>query len=225
MWLKADSLKLLTDGSTIGNLTDSSGNGMSSEQTDVTRRPIYIEKGIGDVPAVRFDGVDDYLVVDERPGLLFTFHKSTIVAVVRSNSGGTIISQAHTNRIVAAGQAQRLSYGSSFAATDGTQEWPQIQSSTGGALPGGSASVCAMVHAGDLAGETALFVNGQRDDNGTAFPHQRSSAIRPFIGYAYRQRCPRSGDVAEVLVYSRALPGGERKSAERYLQRKYDIEN
>jgi hypothetical protein len=70
---------------------------------------------------------------------------------------------------IAPGQG-RLSYGSSYA-TAVTQEWPQIQSSAGGALPVGSASVCAMVHEGDLAGETALFVNGRRDDNGTAFPY------------------------------------------------------
>jgi hypothetical protein len=225
MWLKADSLKSLTDGSPIAKWTDSSGNRMNSEQLDATRQPIYVEKGIGDAPAVRFDGVDDHLVVDECPGLLFTFHKSTIVAVVRSKWGDTIISQAHTNLSVAAGQGQRLSYGSSYATTGGTQEWPQIQSSAGGSLTVGRASVCAMVHSGDLAGETALFVNGHRNDNDTAFPYHRSSAIRPFIGCAYRQRSPWSGDIAEVLIYSRALPDKERKSLGQHLGSKYDIAN
>lgn len=80
-----------------------------------------------------------------------------------------------------------------------------------------------MVHAGDLAGETALFVNGQRDDTGTAFPYHRSSAIRPFIGCAYRQRFCWSGDIAEILVYSRALGEAERQAVERSLLQKYGI--
>jgi hypothetical protein len=80
-----------------------------------------------------------------------------------------------------------------------------------------------MVHAGDLAGETTLFVNGRRDDNGTAFPYHRSSAIRPFIGCAYRQRSSWGGDICEVLVYSRALPDEKRKSVEQYLQQNYGI--
>lgn len=221
MWLKADSLASLADGSPVAKWSDSSGNGMDSEQPEARQQPIYISKGAGGSPAVRFDGLDDHLVVDECPGLLFTFHKSTIIAVVHPKSGGTIISQAHTNLSVASGQG-RLSYGSSYA-TAATQEWPQIQSSTGGALSAGNASVCAMVHGGDLAGETALFVNGRRDDNGTAFPYHRSSAIRPFIGCAYRKRSPWSGDICEVLVYSRALPVEERKTVEEFLQQKYDI--
>jgi len=79
------------------------------------------------------------------------------------------------------------------------------------------------IAAGDLAGETSLFVNGRRDDNGTAFPYHRISDIRPFIGCVYRQRSPWSGDICEVLVYSRALSIEERKSVEQFLKRKYGI--
>lgn len=222
MWLKADSLTSLVDGSSVEIWNDSSGNGMDCEQPEKGRQPIYVTEGVGGKPAIRFDGVDDHLVVDECPGLLFTFHQSTIIAVVRSKSCGAIISQAHANLNVSAGDPRRLSYGSSYAAVGGTQEWPQIQS-INTVWPVGGASVCAMVHAGDLAGQTALFVNGQRDDTGTAFPYHRSSAIRPFIGCAYRQRSSWSGDIAEILVYSRALSDTERQAVEKSLQGKYGI--
>ena len=97
MWLKADSLTSLVDGSSVEIWNDSSGNGMDCEQPEKGPQPIYVTEGVGGKPAIRFDGVDDHLVVDECPGLLFTFHQSTIIAVVRSKSGGTIISQAHAN--------------------------------------------------------------------------------------------------------------------------------
>ena len=80
-----------------------------------------------------------------------------------------------------------------------------------------------MRHANDIAGGTALFVNGRRDDDGTAFPYHRTSAIRPFVGCAYRERSPWKGNIAEILVYSRALPDQERVAIERYLANKYDI--
>ncbi len=80
-----------------------------------------------------------------------------------------------------------------------------------------------MVHAGDKAGETSLYVNGNRDDSGTAFPYHRTSAIRPFVGCAYRQRLPFNGDIAELLIYCRALPDKERRAIEQHLATKYGI--
>jgi len=223
MWLRADSLTEVDDGSPIAGWGDSSGNGMNTAQADPKRQPVYVAKGIGDAPAVRFDGVDDHLVVDECPGLLFTFHKSTIIAVVRPETGGTIISQAHANLHVTPNSDGRLGYGSSHPIPGGRLAWPQIHSTKGGSLPVGRGAICAMRHANDIAGGTALFVNGRRDDDGTAFPYHRTSAIRPFVGCAYRERSPWKGNIAEILVYSRALPDQERVAIERYLANKYDI--
>jgi len=189
MWLKADSLKF-KDGSPVTEWKDSSPNAMDTSQPKADGQPVFVAKAIGNSPAVRFDGQDDHLIVDQTPGLLFTFAKSTIIAVVRPKSGGAIVSQAHTNLHVAPGPDSRLGYGSSHPVAGGQFEWPQIRSTKGGVLPAGRPAVCSMVHSGDQPGETALFVNGHRDDNGTAFPYHRTSAIRPFVGCAYRQRSP-----------------------------------
>ena len=81
-----------------------------------------------------------------------------------------------------------------------------------------------MVHAGDRKGATSLFVNGTRRDDGTAFPYHKTSPIAAYIGCAYRQRSHWNGDIAELLIYARALTKHERVSVERYLARKYKIE-
>lgn len=222
MWLKADSLKL-KDGSPVAEWKDSSSNAMDTAQPEAAGRPVFVGKAIGNSPAVRFDGKDDHLIVDQTPGLLFTFAKSTIIAVVRPKSGGAIVSQAHTNLHVAPGPDSRLGYGSSYPVAGGQYEWPQIRSTKGGVLPAGKPAVCSMVHSGDQPGETALFVNGHRDDNGTAFPYHRTSAIRPYVGCAYRQRSPFQGDIAEVIIYSRALSNTERGAIEKYLREKYGL--
>ena len=222
MWLKADSLKM-SDGSPVAEWKDSSPNSYDTAQPETKRKPIFVKKAIGNSPAVRFDGSDDHLVVDHTPGLLFTFAKSTIIAVVRPDSGGTIVSQAHTNLHVSPGADSRLSYGSSFPVAGGQYEWPQIRSAKGGVLPVGQPAVCSMVHSGDQPGETALFVNGLRSDSGAAFPYHRTSAILPYVGCAYRQRSPFRGDIAELLIYSRALTVNERSAVEEALRQKYGL--
>lgn len=222
MWLKADSLSL-KDGSPVEEWKDSSPNEMDTAQPEPRLRPVFVQKAIGDSPAVRFDGEDDHLIVDQTPGLLFTFSKSTILAVVRPDSGGTIVSQAHTNLHIAPGPDSRLGYGSSHPVAGGQIEWPQIRSARGGVLAAGRPAVCTMIHSGDQSGETALFVNGLRNDNATAFPYHRTSAIRPYVGCAYRQRSPFRGDIAEIIIYSRALSDSERIAVEDYLTRKYSL--
>jgi hypothetical protein len=45
MWLKADSLTSLADGSPVTKWSDSSGNGMDTEQPAAGRQPVYVAKG------------------------------------------------------------------------------------------------------------------------------------------------------------------------------------
>jgi hypothetical protein len=224
LWLKADGMEGVTDGGPVAMWKDASGNKMDGAQEEANKRPRWIKSAIGGRPALRFDGADDHLLLDHYPGVFHTFYKSTVFAVVRPDDGGAIISQAHTHLAITRGESNRLSYSSSFATGAGELEWPQLQSAGRASLPPKRPAICTLVHAGDRQGETSLRIDGVRDDNGSAFAYHKTSPIAAYIGCAYRQRNHWQGDLAEILVYGRALADRERRTVERYLARKYKID-
>ena len=59
LWLRADDLRYLNDGDPVSTWTDTSGNSFDATQTG-TARPVLIKDTINGLPAVYFDGVDDY---------------------------------------------------------------------------------------------------------------------------------------------------------------------
>ena len=74
------------------------------------------------------------------------------------------------------------------------------------------------------SGGTALFVNGKRDDNGTAIGYHAMSSANGLIGAGYTgKRNLRQGDIAEIILYGRDLSDKERAAVERYLTGKYGI--
>lgn len=68
------------------------------------------------------------------------------------------------------------------------------------------------------AGGTALFVNGARDDNGTPMAYHSMNATDGFIGAGYRgMRHFWEGDIAEIILYGRALSADEQQAVQNYL--------
>ncbi len=225
MWLKADALVNHKDGQPVSHWKDSSGNGLDAAQSMDSRQPVLIANAINGKPALRFDGDDDHLKLDHYPGLFFPFHQSTLFVVVRpaGGGGGTVLSQAHANLTVTSGKGGSLVYSSSYPANDGTRAWPQIRSSQLETRPLSRGAICTLRHGGDQASQTALFINGTRDDNGVAFPYHVTSPIQAYIGCAYRERLPWKGDIAEIIFYARALKDEKRRSVEQFLSKKYTI--
>jgi hypothetical protein len=87
IWLKADSLSL-SDGDPVGTWADQSGLG-NSPTSSGSNRPTYHTAVINGLPAVQFDGVDDYLTKS------FTLAQPEhVFLVVRQDSwvlGGSIL--------------------------------------------------------------------------------------------------------------------------------------
>ena len=223
MWLKADGLVDRSDGASVRQWRDSSNNQLNGFQDDVKKQPVLKLKAINGRPALRFDGVDDYLLLDHYPGLFQTFYQSTIFVVAKSVKGGTLLSQAHTNLTVTQAPSRRLNYSSSFSDVDHQIQWPQIQ--TNQLRASKNAELYTLIRSGNKANETKMFVNQQRVDQGKAFPFHKVSPIEAYVGAAYRLRNHWHGDIAEILVYNRALNEGELRTVERYLANKYGIGN
>jgi len=64
LWLKADVFELLSNGDAVGSWTDSSGNNNHAEQTIGDRQPKYITDALNGLPSIRFDGIDDYYIIN-----------------------------------------------------------------------------------------------------------------------------------------------------------------
>ena len=149
MWLKADSLTKLADQQPVELWSDSSSNSLHCRQAAAKQRPRWIRHAIAQQPALRFDGEDDSLLFDHYPGLFHSFYDSSIFVVIKPTTGGTILSQAHTNLSTSGKEAKRLVYSSSLTRDDGTVAWPQLQSKATADLAASRSAVCAIIRRGN----------------------------------------------------------------------------
>jgi hypothetical protein len=80
------------DGGAVSSWPDSSGNGWAAAQATGSKQPTWHRAGINGMPAVKFDGVDDLLVVANQ---VSTSTAGTILAVVqRRGAAFTILSSS-----------------------------------------------------------------------------------------------------------------------------------
>ena len=225
MWLKADAITDVADGGPVAKWNDAAPNHLFSNQTEPAQQPVWVKSAIGGKPAVRFDGEDDSLMVDYCRGLLYSYYNSTLFAVVRSEKGGAVISHGHTNMSVSPHAKGTLSYSSAYQTfPSGEHLWPGVVSTKSGTVPLGRPAVLTMRRTSPEKGGTALFVNGRRDDNGTAIGYHPMNSTNGFVGAGYRgKRNFWQGDIAEIILYGRALSGAEQNAVTTYLARKYKI--
>ncbi len=225
MWLKADAITNVGDGETVAKWDDASPNRLFSDQTESAKRPVWISNGINGKPAVRFDGENDALMVDYCRGLLYSYYNSTLLAVVRTDKGGSIISHGHTNMAVSTHNQGSLSYASSYQNfLSGEYLWPGVRTTKLGAVPLGDPTVLCMRRTNPETNGTALFINGTRDDDGAALGYHPMNSANGFVGAGYvGKRNFWQGDIAEIILYGRDLSDKELKSVESYLERKYRV--
>lgn len=95
-WWKADSLSL-SDGDPISTWTDSSGNGKDATAT-LTTRPLYKTNIFGSMPAVRFDGSNDFFSFsDINLGNFLTNPVFTLIHVGTQTADSILIGFSATN--------------------------------------------------------------------------------------------------------------------------------
>jgi hypothetical protein len=212
-WWKADSL-VLADGDPVATWTDSSGNGRDATQGTASLRPTYRTNVVNGLPIVRGDESDDSLVL---PDFLTGFTAGTLFWVAKVGAdppGGD-------------NSAPALFFGSHGS----DEHWPWTD---GNIYYGFGSTVRHTV--GDLATSLAdafrvwanisaasdwrVYLNGSLEfstiTNTVGFG-TTPTMFRAGTGARFR------GDVAEILVYSRALSDTERQQVEDYLMDKYGL--
>ncbi len=185
-------------------------------------RPRYVEKGFdGFIPAVRFDGVDDFLstsnlAISSREIAVF------MVAKRRAISVGT-----STLSLFSSSADRDWDNSRSFVAF---QEGDGTTLQTFSVLPRSVAT-----HPGnDIAYIVETIFDGTNNTlylNGVARPSVATNSVfipdTMLIGGRWDRSAGMvlsyNGDIAEIIIFSRALTTEDRKEIEKYLSKKYSI--
>jgi len=233
LWLRADTDVSHDELASVSHWADQSGNGHHAFQDAAARRPTFARNVLNGKPVMRFDGVDDYFAIDRMHydtqgqigGItLFALVKSAsaaeqfIISFDRSEYWRLSIGNGSSDGIgwhtrPAAGAVDDLI--TTTAYSDG--KWHLLACRfAAGASPDkqifadGEEVAAATAHGGESlgSGATRFGIIGVGSEAASA-----DGVIGPF---QYLK-----GELAEVLVYHRALSDVERRRIERYFVEKY----
>jgi hypothetical protein len=209
LWLDASQISGLNDGDAVATWNDLSGNGNDVTQATASKKPTYktgIQNGL---PAVLFDGVDDFLLITKAFGLT----SGTLFVVYKSTAGSYCVLRTNND---SAGQYFRY-------AGDGNGYWGVF--TTGrietypASMPG--ANVAAYVVDVSSAASKTVHVNGI-DKGAQSFTFASPTQIN--IGDNLGSGGPyMTGYVMEVGLYNSAISAGNLALLNVYLAAKYGI--
>lgn len=232
LWLRGDADIAYDATAAVSQWRDQSGNAHHAVQPDAARRPQLVRGAIGGKPALRFDGADDTLAIEQlNYAAAGAIDGLTLFALLRTT---TPQAQALVSFDRSAYWSLELTGGSAGRLRWSTQ--PQVGGSHDLDAPGSLADgrwrlVCARFAAGTTATKQ-LFIDGVLVAEADAHPGQNvgSGATRfGFIGAPSQAATFNGaigaelfrGEMAEIALYARALTDGERDRVEQYFVEKY----
>lgn len=223
VWLRADAIRatdpgqVRTSGGTrfVTRWPDATGLGRDARQTDPARQP---RLATGAVPAVRFDGTDDLLLLAESPAT----NSFTILAVVKAVAGHEIDEVSSSG--VGGTSGQHWLFGAAHGGDAGAGAGLSVGTNGVTVYEHGSGYMPALAaYSGPLAdgpfvlsmvysrGRPALAVKGHAPTPGEASVRNTITAPAEIGSGAYGSW---AGEVFEILVFDRALEEAERRGLE-----------
>jgi hypothetical protein len=218
LWLKADAGVTATAAGGVTAWTDFSGNFNSAFQSDVTATPQLVANAINGKPALRFDGGNDYLEAAPSPSLAITGDITSLFVVKFDDFA--------TYRTVWAKTAVNLPRPTDYYLLPNTGI-PRVYRGgpagignidAGEPIPAGSYVIAGF----EMAGTTLThYLDGRDIGSGeiTATPVDVGTPLQ--IGTRADFVTRMKGDIAEILIYNKALSDADRDKATAYLTAKY----
>lgn len=217
-WLKSD-LGVTLNGSTVSNWSDISGSNNSASQSTAGNQPTFSSSAIAGLPALTFDGSSDYMQFpngfsDWTQGCsIFLITKPTTVTTgLRFFDYATGL---NANNL----KIEEISPNGLEFDVNGVSSPSNITSTTG--LTNNTFQLIEVVHNG--AGFATLYTNGNVNAQGTLNNISNVTRTGCFIGKGYSGGNLFVGQIAEYLVYNRALSSSERVNVENYLLNRYQF--
>jgi hypothetical protein len=226
LWLKADSGVTTGSGDNVTTWEDRSGNGLDVTQATEANQPTRVPAAPNGAPIVRFDGTNGYLQRTSVLGSDLFDNNTDTVFIVQKQAGGDArsstfswASDSYNRFMVHATYEDVIYYQVSSNGGGGDQisapqppgwddQWHVLKL----IRDGGNGQI--NVDGIGLSPPTATFSS----------PGNNSSTADLFIG---RDGFTNwfEGDIAEILVFNRALTAQEQQTVENYLSGKYGLTN
>jgi hypothetical protein len=204
--------------------TDQSGNDRHATQLALASQPVLQRQAVNGQPAVRFDGLDDFLTFELPVNGLTGMSMFLVAANTQDQNGG--VSGAERAALFWGesqywGGAFLSPYPSSVNLRFGTT---QSEDSLFYSRPASVGSDFTLTTAIKDETTDTLYVNGvevfRRGDMLSTIAGCQDTGN---VGRGYNNNTFYAGDIAEVLVYGRALSGAEQQAVEQYLESKYKL--
>lgn len=224
LWLSADALSL-SDTDPVSTWIDLSGNGNDASQTSASARPLFRTGMVNGMPAVVFDGVDDFMPFNGN--LIVNTDFTVIYVAARRNNGANFVLAGTTESC-----NQNMHFGWRNSTQNTCNHWCNDVYSTlsgdGSTYVGdGDASDDYGIFTNRLAStETApqrrVFQNGQQIgsiNNANQLSAYGGSAIARW------RATPRyyEVNVAEVIFFTKPLNDAQLQIVHEYLNQKYGV--
>ncbi len=241
LWLKADAgaysdagVTLATNGQTVQQWNDQSGNNKHATQGTAANRPKLITNALNGKPVMRFSTASGFnqLVV---PAIDLSVTNKTDLFIVYKINGGNVFFENTAD---------------ANASTTGFTMYDNPQAGSGASVTlKGDVGYNAIYSHKDCdkyilaegtfdkslsTNEVNVRVNGILNPPPTSQPFNSDNTNNfgnnaSYIGYrgagSVNGALPMSGDIAEVILFSRLLTTAERTDVENYLINKYDLNN
>jgi concanavalin A-like lectin/glucanase superfamily protein len=218
-WYKADAITGLADADPVATWIDSSGNGRDATQATEANKPTYQTAELNGLPIVRFDGTDDFL----RNTAFYDFADEYTVFTVAA-----FASVADTTQALLEVTTGSVNTGFSVLFDANGDKWI-VQDSTGGvavSIAGGNDGIFRQ-RTGIVRGsasESQFYRNGTSIGTATyTSPNANLIDVIDIGRLAGLESWSFNGDIAEIIMYSRALSDTERQQVEDYLMDKYAL--
>jgi len=221
LWLDANAITGLSDGAKVNQWNDLSGESNHATQTTEANKPTYKVTILNNKPVVRFDGLNDHLIIDTllaggtSSRTIFIVAKSDVTAnkaifILNGDRTGTATARFYDItpeiwvRVGSGNQQFNESFPAGYKILTISNDVNAKVNEIYGWLDGSPLTV-----KGNTSGATALNILGTRSSIGTI--------LNDITTYAWK------GDIAEILVYERILTDSEREMVESYFSTKYGL--
>jgi hypothetical protein len=208
---------------TVSAWADQSGTGTNAAQATAASQPAFVANAVNNLPAVDFDGVNDFMTFN----LPMTNLSGATIFLVAASTSATQDGTWHGAANSAIFWNENSDWSTIFLTPFqkyvkyqfGTG-WPNnISTYTRPVTLGSAFSVNAAVKNG---ANEALYVNGSLVFSaGGKGPAMMNSRPTGNLGRGYNDNTYFAGRIAEILVYTRALTDIERQQVETYLLGRY----
>ncbi|MCU0578442.1 MAG: hypothetical protein MUF69_02745, partial [Desulfobacterota bacterium] len=233
LWLKADSGLILGGTDSVATWEDRSGNGLDVAQAAQANQPAKVSANLNGLPVVRFDGVDDYLIRSAVPGYDLFDNNADTVFIVQKQAGAdprtstfSWTSDGFNRFMVHATWEDSIYYQASANAGGGDQ--------LGAPQPYGWDDrwhLLKLVKDG-INGQISVDGIGLTPTVTSSSPGNNLPSADLYVGSdywtvnnLYSSTNWFTGDIAEIMVFNRALTTQEQQTVDTYLREKYGLTN